>query len=281
LSFFCFGAVFCFLAGIHAFATRSRLAEFIEGRDGGERDPALFRVGKAIAGAFARLGGDLEALDATLRLAGRPGNLGAQGYLGAVAFGVAFAFVLGLATWLGGVAGPWGMVILPLAAWLVPQAMVKRAAEQGRAVLRVRLMDFCSQLEQAVSGGVNEKRFVQVAAERDDLLGRELRVVARDMEIKGSLYRAFAEHFADRLGVPEAEEIGIVLRNAERKGVPLAEPLRELNRDFRSRRQMELYLRASKLKPAVTLALTLTTITAAGVWILGPLVISTFAVVGK
>jgi hypothetical protein len=56
--------------------------------------------------------------------------------------------------------------------------------------------------------------------------------------------------------------------------VPLSGPIKELNKEFRSRRQMDLYLRASKIKPVVDMVLTLTAMITVIIIIVAPLVIN-------
>lgn len=271
LGLFVFGAIFCLLLGVYAYATRSRLGELLRSRH--DRDVVFSYFGRIGSTVLNRLTFfDLEKLEATLRLAGI--SLDAETFFGIAVSGIAGAFVFGVALWISGVLGPQVTAILPFLVWAGPRFHINRRADLNRAVLRINLMDFCARLEQAILGGANPERVFQWAAEGEGLLAQEIRFVVDARRYGKPLYQAFVEHFWENLEIPEAEEIGVILTNAAVRGISPVEPLKELNRSFRARRQMELFIRMSKLKPAVTTVLTLTALAACVFWIVAPLVLN-------
>jgi Flp pilus assembly protein TadB len=271
IAIFVFSAIFCLLAGTYAYSSRSVVGELLAGKETRISVFSFFRrMGNKVLnkapGFF-----NTEKLDAILRLAGI--SLDAETYLGIAFSSLIGAFVLGITCWVSGVFGPQMVIILPLLVWGLPRYFIHRKADQNRAVMRISLIDFCSRLEQSVSGGIHHERVFQWAAEGDSPLTRELRFVVNARQYGKPLHKAFVEHFVDKLEIPEAEEIGVILTNADVRGVSPVESLRELNKEFRSRRQFDLLIKMSKLKPITTTVLTLTALVTCIIWLVAPLVL--------
>lgn len=265
-----FAAAFFLPLAVYGYLNRSPIEEIIEKGNGLiTRQSWLQTMGK-----MAKNRVDLEKLDATLRLAGRPLGLDAESYLGfSIVLAVA-AFVVSLVLWATGVFGPSIMLWLTLLSVGLPWLMIKRQAELNRQYLRYRIIDFSNQLEKTLPGGLSLQRVFQWAAEGEDFFALEMRRVVETARLGQSLDQAFINHFSGRLGVTEAEDIGSILRNAAIYGTPVSAALGSLNRDFRLQIQWELYARATRIKPAVTILLTLTAIVACTVLIVAPLVLS-------
>jgi Flp pilus assembly protein TadB len=267
-----FGAVFFLLLGIYSRLTRSHIQEFLAKKRQNTAQHVFILLSRYVMKVVgARLDGD--RLDATVRLAGNPWGLSADTYPGAMFSLAAAGALAGTVIWSSG--GPAVMIaILPLAFWGVPRILVYQKAERGRLLLRVELYDFYSRLEQAVAGGLSPERAFERAAEGRGILPREIGYVVDAVKYGTPLHQAFVAHFGEKLGIPEAGEIGTVLRNALVMGIPLSGPIHDLNREFRSRRQMDLYIRATKIKPFVDMVLTVTAIAAVCIIVVLPLLLN-------
>lgn len=217
-------------------------------------------------------------LDAKLRLAEYPMGFTGDNYLGYIVLITTASFVVAIALAMTRII-EWPYVpAIPFAFWGIPRFIVTKNFEKNKAIIRIKLMDFCARLEQGVAGGAQPITVFRKAAESDDLLGNEMKAVMQSQKLNKSLHKAFVEHFVDILHVPEADEIGVMLRNSEERGTVLSEPLKDLNRDFRIRRQTELMLKASKLKPTVTIILTISVLIAMLIFVIGPIIMSFFSI---
>jgi Flp pilus assembly protein TadB len=263
-----FTAAFALLLGIYYYRTRNRIEEQLN------KQKAIFYVPTRIFGTKLSRYVDIDRLDGVLRLAENPWGLDGESYLGSLVVLIAGCLVVGSALSISGVFGPSIVLLLTFSGFAVPRYLTHRKADENRAMLRIHLMDFASQMEHAVAGGALPIRVVEWASEGESLFARQMRVVKEQASKNVSLHKAFTEHFAGRLEIPEAAEIGSALRNAEQRGVPISEQLREINRNFRRQRQDELYIKTSKLKTSVTVILSLIVLIACSVLIVGPVILS-------
>lgn len=215
-------------------------------------------------------------LDAKLRLAEYPMGFTGDSYIGYMVIITTASFVVAIALAMARIIEWHYVPVIPFVFWAIPRFVVTKNFEKNKSILRIKLMDFCSRLEQGVAGGAQPITVFRKAAESDDILGNEMKAVMQSQKLNKSLYKAFVEHFVDILHMPEADEIGVMLRNSEERGTVLSEPLKDLNRDFRLRRQTELMLKASKLKPSVTIILTVSVLVATLIFIVGPILIEAF-----
>lgn len=229
------------------------------------------KVNQRLSGFYSQ-----NELDAKLRLAEYPMGLTGDNYIAYITLVIAGSFVVALALAMVKVI-PWHYVpAIPFVFWAIPRYLVQSKYESSKAVLKIKLMEFCARLEQGVAGGAQPITVFQKTAESNDLLGNEMKAVVAAQNLNKSLYKAFVEHFVDILHIPEADEIGVMLKNSEERGTVLSAPLKDLNRDFRARRQTELLLKASKIKPAVTIVLTLSVLIATLIFIIGPILMELF-----
>jgi Flp pilus assembly protein TadB len=267
--------VFFLLFGLYAFGTRSHIEEFIQHRQkrGDVKQALLLNLSSKVQAAVGTWS-DNDKLDSILRLAEYPWGLNANTYPGTMFALVMIGVVIGAVMWASGSGTPLMIIILPLVFWGAPRVLIYHKADQNRLLLRVSMFDFYARLEQAVAGGVAPERVFERAAEGRGLLAQEVGIVMNAVKYGTPIHQAFIEHFGEKLEIPEAGEIGTVLRNATVMGVPLSGPIKELNKEFRSRRQMDLYLRASKIKPVVDMVLTLTAMLTVIIIIVAPLVIN-------
>lgn len=270
---FCiFITIVLFVMAIYQYLTHSRVESLIEKNKNNDRNFSKKfnnEMRKKLPGI------DYESIEMTLRLASNPYGLTVD-VLFTKGFSVlAISLIIAFALYFTGVFDT-KVFLLPFVLILMPIITVRSKAEEGKKLIKVQLMDFCTRLEQICAGGAKPARAVQWASEGDSLLAKELYYVNQSHYLGVPLYKAFSEHFADKLQIAEASEMGIILKNGEMRGVSIVDPLRELNRDFRQRRQLEMYFQASKLKPAVETILTLTAIIACMVWMVVPVLISAF-----
>lgn len=256
---------------VHLFVTRSIIAEKMQYVESANLSRFFIKVNQRLSSYYSQ-----NELDAKLRIADYPMRFTGNSYLGYMILITTASFVVGMALAMARIIEWHYVPAITFVFWGIPRYIITKNFESNKTILRVKLMDFCARLEQGVAGGAQPITVFKKAAESDDLLGKEMQAVMASQKLNKSLHKAFVEHFVDILHIPEADEIGVMLRNSEERGTVLSEPLRDLNRDFRLRRQTELLLKASRLKPTVTIILTVSVLVATLIFIVGPILIETF-----
>ncbi|MGE5372399.1 MAG: hypothetical protein ACM3QZ_10455 [Solirubrobacterales bacterium] len=214
-----------------------------------------------------------KSVEGMLALADYKSMLRVEIFIGALAAVAGVSGLMGLCLWGSGAIDPVVALGFPLTTFAVPWLITVQRAKRSRARLRMELFRFAARLEHAVRGGAEPVRVAVWAAEGGTLFARQMAVINACVERNVPFAEAFQQHFAEKLGLAEADEVAAVLKNAA-KGVPIAGQLRELNRDFRDRRELNLLIRASKLKPSVTAILTVSTLIASTLLIIGPIIFS-------
>jgi Flp pilus assembly protein TadB len=107
------------------------------------------------------------------------------------------------------------------------------------------------------------------ASEGDSLLAKELRQMVSEVRMGKPFYTVFSR-IGMRYDIPEADELTLLIKHADQQGVEVARHLRSLNRDFRTRQEVEMNNEAAKIKPKVTMVLVLAAIVATWALVAGP-----------
>jgi tight adherence protein C len=198
-------------------------------------------------------------LDGRLTAAGRPFGLRAADVMAAKAGGAALGLALALP--LGApLPGRLPLLVpfaLPAAAFLAPDAWLRRRAHARAATMEAELPDVLDLLRVALAAGLPLDRALTEVARRDrGLVARELRTAAVQVE----------------LGVPRAQALtGLVARcpcagvaalvraleRAARHGAPLGETLGAQAREARAAHARRLAERAAKASPQIQLVVAL------------------------
>jgi tight adherence protein C len=198
-------------------------------------------------------------LDARLAAAGRPLGLRAGDVIaakgGAGVLGLALGLPLG--SLLPGRLGLLAPFALPLAAFLAPDAWLRRRTRARAAAMALELPDLLDLLRVALGAGLSLDRALAEVARRDrGLLAREWRTAAVEVELGVPREHALAG-IAARC---PCEGVGALVRALERgarHGTPLAEALAAQAAEARAAHARWLTERAAKAAPQIQLVVAL------------------------
>jgi len=214
---------------------------------------------------LARLGRRVGAppaprdLDARLAAAGRPLGLRPSDVMaakgGGAALGLALALPLG--PLLPGRLGLLAPFVLPLAAFLAPDAWLRRRARRRGAAMALELPDLLDLLRVALGAGLSLERALAEVARRDSgLLAREWRTAAVEIELGVPREQALAG-IAARCPCEGIVPLVRALQRGARHGTPLAEALAAQAAEARAAHARRLAERAAKAAPQIQLVVAL------------------------
>lgn len=214
---------------------------------------------------LARVGGRVGAPAATrtleelLSAAGRPLGLRAADVMrakgGAGMLGLAAALPLG--SLLPGRLGLLAPLASPLAAFLAPDAWLRRRARSRGAAMTRELPDLLDLLRVALGAGLSLDRALAEVARRDrGLLAREWRTAAVEIELGMPRHRAL-ERLVVRCPCEGIRPLVRTLQRGARHGTPLAEALLAQAAESRAAQARRLAERAAKAAPQVQLVVAL------------------------
>jgi tight adherence protein C len=198
-------------------------------------------------------------LEARLAAAGRPLGLRAGDVMAIKAGGsaVALALALPFGALLPGRLALLAPVALPAAAFLAPDAWLRRRARARGRAMEAELPDVLDLLRVALAAGLPLDRALADVGRRDrGLLAGEWRAVAAQIALGVPHERARAAR-AQRCPCPGIEPLVRALTRSLRHGAPLAETLRALAREARANRARRLAERAARAAPQIQLVVAL------------------------
>jgi tight adherence protein C len=242
------------LAGLAALLGFGALRELLAGWGGGDATALPFGLSRRSAGAALRLG-----LPERLRRAG----LEAKVSLAAVLAGkLAGALVGMLVALLGtpaapGRTGPLVALLLPVAGFLLPDALLEREARRRRRRLVAALPDALDLLAvSAASGRGPAAGLEQLARAGEGPLAEELRVAVAEISCGAPLSSALG---ALRARVPGSELAALVasIERSRRFGSPLADQLRRQAGALRRDAHRAVEERAARAAPKIQLVVAL------------------------
>jgi len=214
---------------------------------------------------LARLGRRLSPpaaprdLDARLAAAGRPLGLRAGDVMAVKAGGAALALAsaLPLGALLPGRLGLVAPIALPAAAFLAPDAWLRRRARTRGRQMETELPDALDLLRVALAAGLSlERALAEVGRYDSGLLAAEWRAVAAQVALGVPAEHALGA-LAARCPCPGIEALTRALERSLRHGAPLGGTLRALARDARAARARRLAERAAKAAPQIQLVVAL------------------------
>jgi tight adherence protein C len=198
-------------------------------------------------------------LDGRLAAAGRPLGLHAGELMAAKAGagGLALLLALPLGTLLPGRLGPLAPFALPAAAFLAPDAWLRRRARRRGRAMEAELPDLLDLLRVALGAGLGLDRALADVARRDrGLLAGEWRATVVQIELGFPREQALAA-LARRCPCAGMTTLVHALERAHVHGAPLAEALAALAREARAARARRLTERAAKAAPQIQLVVAL------------------------
>jgi tight adherence protein C len=214
----------------------------------------LVRLGRRVGAPAAS-----RSLDARLAAAGRPLGLRASDLTAAKGGAGALGLLLSLP--LGGLLpGRLGLLApfaLPLAAFLAPDAWLRRRTRTRAAAMAVELPDLLDLLRVALGAGLSLDRALAEVARRDGgLLAREWRTAAVEIELGVARERALAA-LATRCPCEGVGALVRALARGARHGTPLAEALAAQAAEARAAHARRLAERAARAAPQIQLVVAL------------------------
>ena len=245
------------IAGLAGAATARRVAA---------ADPLARARARRLAGLLAALGrragpalAPPGALAARLVRAGLGGRVGVQDVM---ALKVGCALVAALVGLLPAAAAPGrlGPVVafgVPAAAFLAPDAWLRRRARRRAAIMADELPEVLDLLRVVMAAGMPLGRaMAEVGARRGGLLASELAGAADRMALGVPRADAMAEWRA-RCPLPAAGALVVAVGRSDRHGAPLAPALAALAADARADRVRRLGDRAARAAPKIQLVVAL------------------------
>lgn len=221
------------------------------------RGPLVLLV--AAVGRRAGVAQAREGMRTQLAAAGAPLGL-TPADLAALKAGAALVSLGVAAVWgqvLPGRLGLAALVLLPVAAFWVPDALLARRAAARRRTLEREIPDVLDLLRVAVGAGQSPDRALrEVAAYRGGMLGAELGRAARQVELGVPRARALAE-LAARCPLEPVAALVAALGRAERHGAPLDEALAALAAQARADRARIAQEAGARAAPKIQLVVAL------------------------
>jgi tight adherence protein C len=215
---------------------------------------ALARAGRALGVPAAP--GDLEG---RLAAAGLSARVTASEVM-ALKTGAALTALLGavpVATALPGRLGVTVLAAAPCAAFLAPDAWLRRRVAARARTLALELADVLDLLRVAMGAGLPATRaLAEVGRRHPGLLAVELSAVVARIELGVQRAEAIADLVA-RCPVPGIEALAAALDRADRHGTPLAPALAALAAQARADRARAVRERAARAAPKIQLAIAL------------------------
>lgn len=231
-------------------------------QDGAPLHPAL----RAVADFGFKLAGTAQDRQATERLLAQAGwrRPEATGLLMAAKYGCG-VLLCGLALWL--LVGPQGRfglsglavgLIALFAGTLLPELLVKLRAARRQEALTRSMPDALDLMVICAEAGLPFPRILRTVSRELSLSARamadELAYTSAELQLLPDRAAAL-RHLADRTRVPSVESMVGSLIQAERYGTPLAQALRTIAEESRSRLILELEEKAGKLPAQLSLPL--------------------------
>lgn len=256
------------VAGMLAAAAISELAALAGARAAlramqeGGRPTAGVRLARAVAGIGRRAGLRISPpadLGQRVAAAGLPARVGARDVMAVKVGGALVAALVGLiaAAAAPGRLGPVVALAVPAAAFLAPDAWLRRRARHRGRVMAEELPEVLDLLRVVVAAGLPVPRaMAEVAARRRGLLSEELGRAADRIAL--GVPRSLAlEHWRARCPLPAAGLLAVAVGRADRHGAPLAPALAALAADARADRARRMADRAARAAPKIQLVIAL------------------------
>jgi len=196
-----------------------------------------------------------ESIGRRLDLAGRPGNVTVQrfvGYKAALAIVIGFPFLL-LA--FGG-SSPFFVLLGAGFGWFAPDVYISRGGRLRQERIERELPDFLDILSVTVRAGLGYRlSLARVAESLGGPVGEEMLLALRQMEL-GASRRAAFEALRDRNASEQLSSFVAAQLQAEELGVPLSEALNDIAADLRRAAHQDARRRAARAAPRVSLVVT-------------------------
>jgi len=180
-----------------------------------------------------------------------------------------------------------GLCIVLAACFLglkAPEIFLSNAAQKRQDSIRSAFPDAMDLLLICVESGISiESAMQRVATEvgqQSVPLAEEMSLTMAELSYLSSRHRAY-ENFAERTNLEIVRQIVLVLVQAERVGTPLADALRVVSLEARTRRLLAAEEKAASLPPKLTLPMMVFFLPCIFALVLSPAIISVYAAAAK
>jgi tight adherence protein C len=216
-------------------------------------DWLAFRLGPRLAPTIRA--SKREAIGRRLDLAGRPGGITVQRFIGYKAAGLVLLGGLLFLMALGG-----GSILLAVLGggigWFAPDVLISRAGRLRQERIERDLPDFLDILAVTVRAGLGYRlSLARVSEALGGPVGEEMLVALRQMELGASRRSAF-EALRERNASEQLSSFVAAQLQAEELGVPLSEALNDIATDMRRAAHQAARRRAARATPRVSLIVT-------------------------
>jgi tight adherence protein C len=196
-----------------------------------------------------------EAIARRLDLAGRPGGMSVQRFVGLK--GALCVVASGFFLFLALIGGSWLLVILAAGTgWFAPDVLLSRAGRLRQERIERELPDFLDILAVTVRAGLGYRSALQRVAESlGGPAGEEILTALRQMDLGASRRDAFLALRERNDSDALSTFIGAQLQ-AEELGVPLSEALNDIALDMRRAAGQNARRRAARAAPRISLIVT-------------------------
>ena len=238
--------------------------ERLAGRAGGAPTRRGSLVARLVGGLAARLGPRVapsirgrqrERIARRLDLAGRPGGITVQRFIGLKA---ALAALLGGTLALLALAGSSPLLVLlaVVCGWFGPDVWLAREARLRQERIERDLPDFLDIVAVTVRAGLGYRAaLARVAESLGGPISEEMLTALRQMELGASRRQAFLA-LRERSTSESLSAFVAAQLQAEELGVPLSEAIRDIAEDMRRTAHQNARRRASRAAPRVSLIVT-------------------------
>lgn len=244
--------------------------------------PALEGMGEGVARLLGRLGLDLRATEDRLRTVGDRGGLAlfeGQKLAGAL---IGFSFLPAAESFgLAPVTPVWVWLAAAAGGFILPDLVLKRAAEALRRRMREDLVHFAELVALAVSAGLGvEGALDQAVSSGEGPLFDELRRLLREGRLRGEPASATISRVPAEVGLADAEPLAAAIRAAADHGTSVTQALRAQARALRERRRLELVEAAERAQVRMLLPVGLLILPAFFVVVLYPAAVQLLRLTG-
>jgi tight adherence protein C len=214
-----------------------------------------------------------HALDRKLDLAGRPGAMTVQRFIGLKAAITATGGGIMLLFALGG-SPPFLLLVAVVICWFGPDIWLAREGRLRQERIQRDLPDFMDILAVTVRAGLGYRAALQRVAEAlSGPVSEEMLTALRQMDLGASRRDAFLAMAARNSSDALTSMVSAQLQ-AEELGVPLSEALNEIAEDMRRASHQEARRRAARAAPRISLIVTTVIVPGAMILILMTLFLS-------
>lgn len=162
------------------------------------------------------------------------------------------------------------IVLLAVAAYVAPDAIMARMAAERQRKLEVELSDTIDQITLSVEAGLGIDAALARAARRGHgVFGAELMRVLQDIQVGLSRDQAL-DRLMERTDVADLRHVVLSIRQAELYGLPVANILRVQAAELREKRRARAEERAMKIPVKVVFPLVFCILPALFIVVLGP-----------